>query len=176
MTRNQNKSGVGDAIEPARVHSAESLQNSAEQSLNVPAAAPDRAKVGKPALNLVKALESKVASRPSQGSCEQRLWLTFFFDGTGNNLEADVGTQKHSNVAKLFRSHPENDSVNGIYRVYIPGVGTYFKEVGDQGGKMTGKAFGKGGDDRVAWALKRWDQLLSPHIEVPPKFSLPAVT
>ncbi len=34
--------------------------------------------------------------------CAQTVWLSFFFDGTGNNLDADVGTQKHSNVAKLY--------------------------------------------------------------------------
>lgn len=30
------------------------------------------------------------------------LWLTFFFDGTGNNLDADLENHEHSNVARLF--------------------------------------------------------------------------
>jgi hypothetical protein len=42
-------------------------------------------------------------------TCEQTLWFSFFFDGTGNNLAADEGTEQHSNVAKLFRAHIEDD-------------------------------------------------------------------
>lgn len=79
-------------------------------------------------------------------------------------MVADVGTLKHSNVAKLFRVHAENDKTRGIYRVYVPGVGTYFKEVGDPGGTSLGLGAGKFGEERLEWALARFDRLLLPHI------------
>lgn len=164
MTKSQNKNCVGDAIAPARSQSAATLKNSADQSLDTPVEPAQKAAISTPALNLSKSIEKQENANESQGSCEQRLWLTFFFDGTGNNLDADVGTLKHSNVAKLFRCHKLQDEVKGRYAIYIPGVGTYFKEVGDPGGLMRGKAFGYGGDERVAWALKRWDMLLAPHV------------
>ncbi len=34
------------------------------------------------------------------------LKIAFFFGGTGNNLEADESTDKHSNVERLFKAHP----------------------------------------------------------------------
>lgn len=163
MTKNQSKDSVGDTIAPPRSQSSATLKKSADQSLAAPAESCAQANVSKPLQNLSNAMGSNKSASPPAESCEQLLWLTFFFDGTGNNLDADVGTNKHSNVAKLFRSHKEQDSINGVYRVYIPGVGTYFKEVGDEGGTTSGKAFGAGGDDRIDWALKRWDTLLAPH-------------
>jgi Uncharacterized alpha/beta hydrolase domain (DUF2235) len=71
---------------------------------------------------------------PPQGSCQQTLTLTYFFDGTGNNLDADKGTKEHSNVARLYRVHLDDDEAQGVYRFYIPGIGTYFKDIGDAGG------------------------------------------
>jgi hypothetical protein len=104
------------------------------------------------------------ALQPAPGSCLQRLSLSFFFDGTGNNLDADEGTRKHSNVGRLYNAHAPDNVLTGVYRVYIPGVGTYFKEVGDDGGDKLGLAMGSKGDIRLAWALMRFDELLAPHL------------
>lgn len=83
--------------------------------------------------------------------------LSFFFDGTGNNLDADVGTWEHSNVARLYRSHLEDDKDLGRYRFYLPGIGTLFidREVQDPGGTLFGNAFGAQGQARLNWALAR---------------------
>jgi hypothetical protein len=89
-------------------------------------------------------------------TCRQTLWFSFFFDGTGNNLYADEGLRKHSNVAKLFRVHKPTDQVNGVYSFYLQGVGTYFSEVGDDGGDLTGLSFGRKGSDRLEYAQKKF--------------------
>lgn len=98
-----------------------------------------------------------VRDTPASMSCQQTLTLSFFFDGTGNNLDADVGSWEHSNVARLYRSHIEDDEAKGIYRFYLPGIGTLFKdrEVNDPGDTLTGRAFGAQGDDRLKWAFAR---------------------
>lgn len=108
------------------------------------------------------------------GSCHQILWFSFFFDGTGNNLDADLGTLKHSNVAKLFRAHLGAENIGGrtnsaftvpgVYRVYIPGVGTYFPAINDDGG-VAGGGFGRYGDKRIAWALDQLDKLVEKHTQ-----------
>jgi uncharacterized protein (DUF2235 family) len=86
--------------------------------------------------------------------CTQRISLAFFFDGTGNNLDADKGTNEHSNVARLFNAHTRDNDVTLTYRRYIPGIGTYFKEIGDPGGTTTGNGMGAYGQDRLDWAFK----------------------
>ncbi|MDW5418477.1 DUF2235 domain-containing protein [Iodobacter sp. CM08] len=91
--------------------------------------------------------------KPAQGlKCCITLNLAFFFDGTGNNVDADEGTFEHSNVARLFRAHADDDVAIGVYRFYIPGLGTYFKDIGDDGGGTLGLAFGGGGTKRLDWA------------------------
>ncbi|AZN36376.1 T6SS phospholipase effector Tle1-like catalytic domain-containing protein [Iodobacter ciconiae] len=96
---------------------------------------------------------STPAFKPAQGlKCCITLNLAFFFDGTGNNVDADVGTFEHSNVARLFRAHHKDDMATGVYRFYIPGLGTYFKDIGDNGGGTLGLAFGGGGRKRLNWA------------------------
>lgn len=34
-------------------------------------------------------------------TCEQRPWVSFFFDGTGNNMDIDRPLNKFSNIARL---------------------------------------------------------------------------
>jgi uncharacterized protein (DUF2235 family) len=55
-----------------------------------------------------------------------------FFDGTGNNRDADIPTLEHSNVARLWQAHINRPS-NGVVRIYIPGIGTPFPTIGDDG-------------------------------------------
>ena len=71
-------------------------------------------------------------AKPPPASCQQCLYVSFFFDGTGNNMKADLPTLEHSNVARMFRAHLE-DKPGGVERVYIPGIGTLFPEIGDNG-------------------------------------------
>lgn len=97
-------------------------------------------------------------------SCSVVVRMSFFFDGTGNNLDADVGTAEHSNVARLYRAHGANDERTGIYRAYIPGLGTYFKDIGDPGdADVRGAAFGRRGEDRLDWAMRELDLRLQKH-------------
>lgn len=112
--------------------------------------------------------------------CTGQLHIGLFFDGTGNNLVEDYdgikaedqvkamrsGTipkpspdfnpeleRKHTNVVRLFHTHPENKR-EGFYRFYIPGVGTPFPVIGDEG-DPGGSKFGKNGEARIIWGITR---------------------
>ncbi|WP_170943068.1 T6SS phospholipase effector Tle1-like catalytic domain-containing protein [Candidatus Dactylopiibacterium carminicum] len=105
---------------------------------------------------LASAVQS--AQTPPANTCQQCLTLSFFFDGTGNNLDADVGSLQHSNVARLFQSHQDNEESRGLYAFYIPGLGTYFKEIGDPGNTTRGKGMGHMGQDRLDWAFRKFNE------------------
>lgn len=101
-------------------------------------------------------------------SCSGQVHVGIFFDGTGNNLEEDYNNQpiekrKHSNVVRLFHVF-RNDPLKGYQRIYVPGVGTAFPEIGDDGRYLfvnTGAAMGEMGGHRIIWGLL---QLLNaPH-------------
>jgi len=128
----------------------------------MPAQAAGPLKIPSPLATLSTATSAAAGHAP--GSCLQRLWLSFFFDGTGNNMDADQGTLKHSNVARLYNAHAPDDPTEGRYRIYIPGVGTYFREVGDDGGSTLGLVMARMGDRRLDWALKKFDELLQRHV------------
>lgn len=162
MTANQKNDVVGDSKAPPLSPNAAALRDAVDQANAMVAESAPKLKVQSVAASLTAATKKTTALPPD--SCQQYIWLSFFFDGTGNNLDADVGTQKHSNVAKLYRAHTPTTRSNGIYGIYIPGVGTYFKEVGDDGGSTLGLGTGRMGDARLDWALKQFDKLLSPHI------------
>ncbi|WP_186018334.1 T6SS phospholipase effector Tle1-like catalytic domain-containing protein [Burkholderia gladioli] len=93
--------------------------------------------------------------------------LSFFFDGTNNNMERDKPLNKHSNVAKLYQAAlvPKQDAK----AVYIPGVGTPFKflkvvgytdHLKDDEGGMLGLGLGTGGDMRIKFALGEFSRRL----------------
>jgi hypothetical protein len=84
----------------------------------------------------------------------QGIWSTFYFDGTGNNLTADVDLMKHSNVARLYRASLEDDPSQGRYSHYIPGIGTLFEEINDPGGTATGNGCGAMGEARLDKAME----------------------
>ncbi len=62
-------------------------------------------------------------------TCKIDLWMSFFFDGTGNNFSNDFkpksGIIKHSNVAALYAAH-YSDAKKGHYKFYYEGIGTPF--------------------------------------------------
>ena len=76
--------------------------------------------------------------RSQSTQCQGQVYMGLFFDGTGNNdtwvEEGQSQTQhqrnKHSNVARLFQAYAQ-DPQAGIFRSYLPGVGTPFPGVGD---------------------------------------------
>ncbi|AHI67890.1 T6SS phospholipase effector Tle1-like catalytic domain-containing protein [Burkholderia thailandensis] len=94
--------------------------------------------------------------------------LSFFFDGTNNNMERDLPQSKHSNVAKLFRVAKRAITEDAM-ATYLPGVGTPFKFVkvagyterltDDEGGTL-GLGLGAGGDLRIKFALAEYSRLL----------------
>lgn len=121
----------------------------------------------KEAMQRAKALAC-TASKDKKPSCASQLFVGMFFDGTGNNREEDyvkspVDQRKHSNIVRLFHAH-RYDPETGYFRIYIPGVGTPFPEIGDDNkywGPNRGAAAGEKGQERIIWALL---QLLNvPH-------------
>jgi hypothetical protein len=112
------------------------------------------------AVGNAKATASQVSQAPAANTCQQCLTVSFFFDGTGNNFDADVGTMQHSNVARLFDSHLLDSVAVGRYSFYIPGLGTYFKEINDAGHNKLGLGMGYMGQDRLDWAFKKFDEAL----------------
>ncbi len=96
--------------------------------------------------------------RPTQAcnpeKCEVRAHIGVFFDGTGNNRYRDEPNRSDSNVARLFRSYPD-DPPNGYFPMYVPGVGTRFPEIGEDAaeGAKHGLPFGEGGEGRILFGL-----------------------
>ncbi len=89
--------------------------------------------------------------------CQQEPWLTFHFDGTGNNEKIDAPTNEHSNVARLYRARMLDVESRGHVTFYIPGIGTPFKEIGDKGGSLEA-AGAWGGQARLDWAWSRLEE------------------
>lgn len=110
----------------------------------------------------IQALQNRLDDQPAPHSCRVVLKIGFFFDGTGNNLDADIGTDEHSNVARLFKAYPDNLQSSGVYAHYIPGLGTYFRQIGDIGDD-DGAAFGKYGDARLDKAMQWLDETIAKH-------------
>ncbi len=114
------------------------------------------------------------ADNPAPSSCQQSLYVSVFFDGTGNNREADLPTLEHSNVARMFRAH-RDEPERGIHRLYVPGIGTLFEEIGDKGkGPIPvvdhHNGMGGMGQDRLDWAfnqLKKRIQLAEARAQNP---------
>ncbi|MGL4605674.1 MAG: T6SS phospholipase effector Tle1-like catalytic domain-containing protein [Iodobacter sp.] len=106
-----------------------------------------------------------------EASCTTNLFLGFFFDGTRNNYRQafDEGTEDFSNVARLYDSFPgmsvpgvlpasaewqhEKEAFKHFFKVYVPGVGSAFEQVGDKGGGTLGAAAALYGEIRIVWGL-----------------------
>jgi len=106
--------------------------------------------------------------RDKFSECQGQVHVNLFFDGTGNNwnwkgtfvekktdsTQTQEARNGHSNVARLWRaSFQETD--NGLFSYYIPGVGTPFPDVGDTNprGSMLGGASALYGAERINWAI-----------------------
>jgi Uncharacterized alpha/beta hydrolase domain (DUF2235) len=109
--------------------------------------------------------------------CETRINIGVFFDGTGNNQDwvengsvnwrmgirnwwqgrkpntkTQLQQRADSNVARLFRSYPDNPQ-EGYFRMYVPGLGTPFPEIGEIEPSGLGAGFGSGGDGRINFGM-----------------------
>lgn len=84
--------------------------------------------------------------------CEGNINIGLFFDGTNNNMDADSSELGDSNIVRLFNSYREKKS-GGYYRRYIPGVGTPFPEIREEGTSSLGTGFAIGCEERVLFSL-----------------------
>ncbi|SDC89529.1 Uncharacterized alpha/beta hydrolase domain [Massilia sp. PDC64] len=160
MTKNQKSDQVGDSRSPALRATERGLRDGVDQAQHIVAERSGQVPKPSPSVNVVPAIKAAYAQKGVPTICRQILWLSFFFDGTGNNRTADEGILKHSNVARLYRAHKRNSPAEGIYSIYIPGVGTYFPEIGDDGGSALGLGCGAMGEERLNFALDQFDACL----------------
>jgi hypothetical protein len=104
-------------------------------------------------LQRAKALACALA-KDNKPSCVGSIFVGLFFDGTGNNLQDHYPKHGHSNVVRLYNTHP-NKPRHGQFSYYIPGVGTPFPEIGERKYGSLGKGTAMGGELRINWALLR---------------------
>jgi LysM repeat protein/uncharacterized protein (DUF2235 family) len=130
---------------------------------------------GTPATPAAAELSPLAATPPveekSDSKCKPDLVIGVFFDGTGNNMMAELADQ-HTNVAKLYLSYQETSTS----RIYVEGVGT--KAVGRSDGQFAqdtsvfglGMGLGPyGGETRLKEARDLvWGALQKYHAEYGP--------
>lgn len=78
--------------------------------------------------NMVARAQAVTQQRSTQGACltcRAKLWISFFFDGTGNH-KAMHFPKKHSNVAALVDAHLDEREA-GTAAFYYEGIGTPFE-------------------------------------------------
>jgi len=133
-----------------------------------------------------KIARSNLDQQPDCKTCPQPVWFSAFFDGTGNNFDADGGglndvtLVKYSNVAKLARfahtpqgkKNPQTEAEKKDSRThfrYITGVGTKCKEEGvnDSGegaDKAAGMAVAAKAEPRIRWMMRRLKDDVTQHM------------
>jgi hypothetical protein len=84
--------------------------------------------------------------------CEVNINVGVFFDGTDNNDKRDSPKLGQTNVVRLFYAY-RDDTANGYFRRYIPGVGTEFPEINEKGESSLGSGFAIGCEERVLFGL-----------------------
>ena len=115
----------------------------------------------------------KIGNKNACAKCNGELWISLFFDGTGNDQDADIPARSTSNISGLLNAHVQDRS-RGYYAFYYDGVGTKFdfedryetheyrgrfgkrtvEEIGySEDGSTLGKGFGKGISIRIEKAL-----------------------
>lgn len=176
MTQNRSTKPTGERVQGRIEPSATNLEAAGDSRASGAAAAKSTLRMQSPQANTAQCLRN-LSNLVPLGSCVQKIWFSFFFDGTGNNLNADLGNGKHSNVAKLFRAHYGDENLGGvlmpdgrpypnIHRVYVPGVGTYFFPATDEGGSKIGLGTGARGEKRLKWALDEYGKYMMKHIQL----------
>lgn len=69
------------------------------------------------------------------GNCSRVLHIGLFFDGVGRNIDQDAVEKRLSNIARLFRAYPDEESRTYMVvykKYYISGLGTPFDEVPEE--------------------------------------------
>jgi hypothetical protein len=119
------------------------------------------------------------AKAAPSGQCTKSVRVGLFFDGTNNNLPRDRDGERiavpmkdgnppkisgngtglpaeqrsHSNVARLFQAYAPTNAAKGFFSYYVPGVGTRFEQIGELTESSEGKAFARGGEARIIYAI-----------------------
>lgn len=78
--------------------------------------------------NMVARAQAATKQKNTQGACltcEAKLWMSFFFDGTGNHRDLHF-PKNHSNVAAMFDAHLK-EQADGIAAFYYEGIGMPFE-------------------------------------------------
>lgn len=161
MKKTVNSGQVGDVKSPALQATESGLRVGRDQASQISANQSSYATKPSTIENCITALKTSSQQAGTPTSCKQFLWLSFFFDGTGNNRELDLELSKHSNIARLYHAHKPKSQIAGILSVYIQGVGTRFPEIGDEGGSSAGLGCGAMGEERLGFALKQFDEFLA---------------
>jgi uncharacterized protein (DUF2235 family) len=84
--------------------------------------------------------------------CECISNIGIFFDGTNNNKYRDTDDRADSNIARLYDLYVSKRT-SGYSRIYVPGAGTKFPEIGEYTETSSGGAFAFGCEARVIYAL-----------------------
>ena len=84
--------------------------------------------------------------------CEGVLNIGVFFDGTNNNKDRDSANLSDTNIARLYEVY-DDVRANGYRKLYIPGVGTSFPDIGEYGESKAGSGCAFGCEGRVIFAL-----------------------
>jgi hypothetical protein len=161
MEKIQQSEQVGDRKTPALQATEGGLRRGTDQAAQISATQPGPAPAPPTLAKSAVALKIASTQKGTPATCKRILWLSFFFDGTGNNRNADLNLLKHSNIVRLFRAHKPESLKDGIFSLYIPGIGTYFPEIGDDGGSALGLGCGAMGEERLSFALKQFDAFLA---------------
>ncbi len=105
--------------------------------------------------------------------CSDVIHISVFFDGTGNNKDADEATKKWSNPARIWRASDmfrvDNPTANA-YPIYISGVGTPFNgkalsaldalNIKVEDSELTGMGGGSGGARRLNFGQQQINDAL----------------
>lgn len=84
--------------------------------------------------------------------CETALSVGLFFDGTNNNMVRDEPNLAHTNIARLFSAYC-HDPATGNFSHYVPGVGTKFREIGENEESKFNAGCAFGCEGRVIFGL-----------------------
>jgi len=95
MKNNQRDDVVGDSRSPALRPQEIALRDGVDQADLLLAESSPAIRVQSNAAALASGAKQALECTPPF-SCQTRPWLSFFFDGTGNNMDASIGTAKHS--------------------------------------------------------------------------------
>ena len=82
-------------------------------------------------------------------TCGHQMFVGVFFDGTDNNMDRDKPKGAHTNVVRLYDAYPQIALNDRFYKIYFPGVGTPFKEIGETEADAKGSSFGTMGLLRI---------------------------